>query len=177
MGQEPARFPGGHPRPGPGLRATDRRPQGQDHSEFVELLQAAIHRAAPRQTPAAQADLQETAGRSDRPRTTYSRPGPGRADDRVLRDQGRLLAPDAATLSTGTTRSPSAIRSPSSPRFGPRSSSIDSAGPRNGGDEGGVNRPPCGVGLAGFPAHRFDLRLGGQDVRCGVPGLADDRRR
>ena len=43
-------------------------------------------------------------------------------------------------------------------------------------DEGGVDGPPRGTGLAGSPAPRFDLLLGGQDGRGGPAGLRSTGR-
>src|SRR5262245_29783398 len=43
-------------------------------------------------------------------------------------------------------------------------------------DEGGVDDPPRGTGLAGSPAHRMDLLLGGQDGRGGPVRLGSARR-
>src|SRR3954452_15637440 len=48
---------------------------------------------------------------------------------------------------------------------------LEPAGAVTARDEGGVDGPPRGTGLAGSPAHRVDLLLGGQDGRGGPAGL------
>jgi hypothetical protein len=53
---------------------------------------------------------------------------------------------------------------------------LEPAGAVTARDECGMDRPPGGAGLAGFPAHRVDLLLGGQDGRGDDAGLGSAGR-
>jgi hypothetical protein len=59
------------------------------------------------------------------------------------------------------------------PRLGPEQDLeglLEPAGAVTARDECGVDGPPCGVGLAGFPAHRVDLLLEAKMARSSPPG-------
>ena len=122
LGRDTSRRSGGHSRPGPTLRAADRRPRGEDRPGLVQLLQAAIGRAAPHQTAAARARPQGATGWPARPPAPCTRVGPSGAVDFRPRDQavGLSRMRPHARWPGPRARPPSGRRTPRDPPRGHR---------------------------------------------------------